>query len=187
MATSQREWQNTINPFSVFFIQTAPHCVDISASITLFLMANIGRGKEHLEQFDLKNLKLQAKSYKNTLLRLFHDYWYFNSTNTLINNYRHTMPPQWIQPQIYVHLLIDLAGKPGFPLEQNFEKKTSDYKISLAFIWLLHPQKQCNKVKLLITGKRKYMYTLYVVGTTKYTTSHLRDVLAQGKCRKFWL
>ena len=74
MATSQREWQNTINPLSVFFIQTAPHCVDISASITLFLMANIGRGKEHLEQFDLKNLKLQAKSYKNTLLRLFHDY-----------------------------------------------------------------------------------------------------------------
>ena len=74
MATSQGEWQNTINPFSVFFIQTAPHCVDISASITLFLMANIGRGKEHLEQFDLNNLKLQAKSYKNTLLRLFHDY-----------------------------------------------------------------------------------------------------------------
>ena len=126
MATSQGEWQNIINPFSVFFIQTAPHCVDISASImiTLFLMANIGRGKEHLEQEffkicnkDLKNLKLQAKSYKNSLLRLFHDYWYFNSTNTfLINNYRHTMPPQWIQPQIYVHLLIDLAGKPGFPL-----------------------------------------------------------------------
>ena len=78
MATSQREWQNTINPLSVFFIQTAPHCVDISASITLFLMANIGRGKEHLEQEffkncnkDLKNLKLQAKSYKNSLLRLF--------------------------------------------------------------------------------------------------------------------
>ena len=67
MATSQGEWQNTINPFSVFFIQTAPNCVDISASITLFLMANIGRGKEHLEQEffkncnkDLKNLKLQA-------------------------------------------------------------------------------------------------------------------------------
>ena len=81
IATSQREWQNTINPFSVFFIQTAPHCVDISASITLFLMANIGRGREHLEQEffkicnkDLKNLKLQAKSHKNTLLRLFHDY-----------------------------------------------------------------------------------------------------------------
>ena len=36
MATSQGEWQNTINPLSVFFIQTAPHCVDISASITLF-------------------------------------------------------------------------------------------------------------------------------------------------------
>ena len=130
IATSQREWQNTINPLSVFFIQTAPHCVNISASIKLFLMANIGRGKEHLEQEffkicnkDLKNLKLQAKSYKNILLRLFHDYWYFNSTNTFINNYRHTMPPQWIQPQIYVHLLIDLAGKPGFPLEQNFKKK----------------------------------------------------------------
>ena len=83
MATSQGEWQNTINPLSVFFIQTAPHCVDISASImiTLFLMANIGRGKEHLEKEffkicnkDLKNLKLQAKSYKNSLLRLFHDY-----------------------------------------------------------------------------------------------------------------
>ena len=36
IATSQGEWQNTINPFSVFFIQTAPHCVNISASITLF-------------------------------------------------------------------------------------------------------------------------------------------------------
>ena len=64
MATSQREWQNTINPLSIFFIQTAPHCVDISACITLFLMANIGSGKEHLEQEffkicnkDLKNLK----------------------------------------------------------------------------------------------------------------------------------
>lgn len=36
IATSQGEWQNTIYPFSVFFIQTAPHCVNISASITLF-------------------------------------------------------------------------------------------------------------------------------------------------------
>ena len=68
MATSQGEWQNTINPFSVFFIQTAPHCVDISASITLFLMANIGRGKEHLKQEffkicneDLKNPQVTGK------------------------------------------------------------------------------------------------------------------------------
>ena len=68
IATSQREWQNSINPFSVFFIQTAPHCVDISASITLFLMANIGRGKEHLEQEffkicneDLKNPQVTGK------------------------------------------------------------------------------------------------------------------------------
>ena len=77
IATSQGEWQNTINPFSVFFIQTAPHCVDISASITLFLMANIGRGKEHLEQEffkicnkDLKNPQvtgkvLQEQSFNN--------------------------------------------------------------------------------------------------------------------------
>lgn len=62
MATSQGEWQNIINPFSVFFIQTAPHCVDISASITLFLMANIGRGKEHLEQEFFKNCKKDLKN-----------------------------------------------------------------------------------------------------------------------------
>ena len=62
IATSQGEWQNTINPFSVFFIQTAPHCVNISASITLFLMANIGRGKEHLEQEFFKNCNKDLKN-----------------------------------------------------------------------------------------------------------------------------
>ena len=62
MATSQREWQNTINPLSVFFIQTVPHCVNISASITLFLMANIGRGKEHLEQEFFKNCNKDLKN-----------------------------------------------------------------------------------------------------------------------------
>ena len=62
IATSQGEWQNTINPLSVFFIQTAPHCVNISASITLFLMANIGRGKEHLEQEFFKNYKKDLKN-----------------------------------------------------------------------------------------------------------------------------
>ena len=62
IATSQGEWQNTINPLSVFFIQTAPHCVNISASITLFLMANIGRGKEHLEQEFFKNCKKDLKN-----------------------------------------------------------------------------------------------------------------------------
>ena len=62
IATSQGEWQNTINPLSVFFIQTAPHCVNISPSITLFLMANIGRGKEHLEQEFFKNCKKDLKN-----------------------------------------------------------------------------------------------------------------------------
>ena len=62
IATSQGEWQNTINLLSVFFIQTAPHCVNISASITLFLMANIGRGKEHLEQEFFKNCKKDLKN-----------------------------------------------------------------------------------------------------------------------------
>ena len=80
MATSQREWQNTINPLSVFFIQTAPHCVDISASImiTLFLMANIGRGKEHLEQEffkicnkDLKNPQVTGKVLQEQSLKTF--------------------------------------------------------------------------------------------------------------------
>ena len=78
MATSQGEWQNTINPFSVFFIQTAPHCVDISASITLFLMANIGRGKEHLEQEffkicnkDLKNPQVTGKVLQEQSFKTF--------------------------------------------------------------------------------------------------------------------
>ena len=61
IATSQGEWQNTINPLSVFFIQTAPHFVNISASITLFLMANIGRGKEHLKQEFFKNCNKDLK------------------------------------------------------------------------------------------------------------------------------
>ena len=78
MATSQGEWQNTIKPFSVFFIQTAPHCVDISASITLFLMANIGRGKEHLKQEfikicnkDLKNPQVTGKVLQEHSFKTF--------------------------------------------------------------------------------------------------------------------
>ena len=78
MATSQGEWQNTINPLSVFFIKTAPHCVDISASITLFLMANIGRGKEHLEQEffkicnkDLKNPQVTGKVLQEQSFKTF--------------------------------------------------------------------------------------------------------------------
>ena len=78
MATSQGEWQNTINPLSVFFIKTAPHCVDISANITLFLMANIGRGKEHLEQEffkicnkDLKNPQVTGKVLQEHSFKTF--------------------------------------------------------------------------------------------------------------------
>ena len=78
IATSQGEWQNTINPLSVFFIQTAPHCVDISASITLFLMANIRSGKEHLEQEffkicnkDLKNPQVTGKVLQEQSFKTF--------------------------------------------------------------------------------------------------------------------